>query len=194
MPDGLLFPEQEKALAPLLKKRVVTDFGAGDLQMARTCLRLGAKHVIAVDKAPWGKPTKRITVVAQYFHQYRKPIDVLLLSWPINHHCAGLIEAVARAETVVYLGKNTDGSACGTPLLFSNLLVREVLVHVPHYRNTLIVYGGSREQRMPLFEEMAGIDLSVIYPYAVYHDDHERRLRAPAHPSGASALGEAQLR
>lgn len=175
MPDGVLNDAMRDVLRGIFRNRVVTDFGAGDLALAREFLQLGAKSVVAVDKEPRGKSTKRIAVVRQYFYQFTKPIDVLVLSWPINHPCTGLIKAVGRADTVVYLGCNTDGNACGTPELFANLLVREVVAHVPSRRNTLIIYGPGREIRIPLYEEIAAIDQSAIYHYdMVYDGEHER--------------------
>jgi hypothetical protein len=77
-----------------------------------------------------------------------------------------ILEPVRKAQVVVYLGSNLDGTICGSPTLYQHLARREVLAHEPEKRNTLIVYGkllprGRVRERLP--EEQAGIDTSKIY-------------------------------
>jgi hypothetical protein len=67
---------------------------------------------------------------------------------------------------VIYLGKCTDGTMCGTPRLWYLLSRREVLCHEPDRTNTLIVYGPGRDDiRLPLREEHAGINSDRLYTY-----------------------------
>ena len=70
----------------------------------------------------------------------------------------GLLQLLARAETIVYLGKNTDGSMCGFPAVFEHMVGRRLLAYVPHFRNTLVVVGARlTEPRAPQHEELAGL-------------------------------------
>jgi hypothetical protein len=73
-----------------------------------------------------------------------------------------MLLAAVQAETLVYLGKNTDGSACGFPGLFEVLARREILAYVPDRPNTLIIYGKFIRQpnephREPMPEEHAAL-------------------------------------
>ena len=197
MPFGYLDPAQQEAVRNVIQGRVVTDLGAGILGLSMELLRLGAPKVIAVDKQIGaGGPLRNIQFVETYFKDFDDPVDVAFVSWPPNWSCPGLIEAVERAEIAIYLGKNSDGTACGTAPLFRKLTKREVLVHVPAWKNTLIIYGPTRIER-PLFgEEKAGIDTMVPYSFEelVYIDGHARRGHPSDNPGRAETVGEAQLR
>lgn len=69
---------------------------------------------------------------------------------------------------VIYIGKNTDGIACGSPQLFDYFRWREVLVYDPDPQNVLIVYGALREEpRMAVHhEEAAGMYQQSIWRYS----------------------------
>jgi hypothetical protein len=172
--NGQPTPEQIEIIGRHVKGREVTDLGAGDLTLSRLCVHLGAKSVIAIDKEVlWNDPnsvfvaacTPEIKVYRCHFTEYRADIDVAVLAWPINHDC-GLDQLVDRADVVIYLGKCTDGTMCGTPRLWYNLSCREVLSHKPDRSNTLIVYGPKRDDtRLPLLEERAGINSDRLYAY-----------------------------
>lgn len=146
MPFGILTPEMEAVVQPLIRDHVVWDLGAGDLTHAQRMLTLGARQVVAVDKnlspqrLPWG-----IQGIRAYFEAVKAPpegIHVAFLSWPVNRaHQPGLVPLLAASRVVIYLGSNMDGSACGGKALFRYLSGRAVLGHVPHTHNTLITYG-----------------------------------------------------
>jgi hypothetical protein len=150
---------QAAALKSLVSGRVITDLGAGDLSLAHFLIDFGATQVIAIDKEPLPRrcDSGRVNYIRSYFEAYYEPIDVAVISWPPNH-CIGLTRLCQRANRVIYIGKNTDGTACGNLELFAHLLTREVSVYLPTRPNTLICYeGASRVSRRPKGEELAAI-------------------------------------
>lgn len=157
---GVLHTGQGEAVQRVVQGRVVHDLGAGDLVLANELLNMGASRVVAIDKQPpygWrGDP--RIQVIQSYFHQYSGEIDVAFMSWPQNYNDEGVLNLIKRAGTVIYLGKNTDGSACGSIRMFEHLVGRELLTHVPCRENTLLIYGKElQEPREPVGEEKAAL-------------------------------------
>src|SRR6185295_6166075 len=78
----------------------------------------------------------------------------------------GLSELVRRANVVIYLGKNTDGTVCGGGGLWCELIQREILSYEPDPKNTLIVYGPARVGRELRGEEFAACNLERIHRYA----------------------------
>ncbi len=166
MPYGLLNPAQRAAVARHVRGKVVHDLGAGDLGLSRELLRFGAAKVYAVDRAP--KPPlspwpKRLHYMQSYFHDVFDRMDVIFASWPVNHE-ANLLPHLLAAGTIIYLGCNTGGSACGTPGLFEVLVRRELLDYIPDRHNSLVVVGryldGPRE---PTGEEYAGLTIDTKY-------------------------------
>ncbi len=139
--------------------RHVADLGSGNLILANELISLGAKRVWAVDKLQLPRHhMPRLELVPGYFENYHDPIDVAFVSWPINWFDQGLLDCITRAKTVLYLGKNTDGCACGFPAIFKHMCDRELLHYVPDRKNTLIVCGDLlSEPRVPTAEEYAGI-------------------------------------
>lgn len=148
MPYGTLTTVMEHTLRSHVQGQVVWDLGAGDLAWSQRLVQLGAKKVVAVDKEPMqGRPGK-VEIRKGYFHDIEPSapdiIPVAFLSWPANYPQRGLLELLDRALKVIYLGKNTDGSACGWPVLFANFYFRNLLAHVPHKGNSLLVYDTYR--------------------------------------------------
>jgi hypothetical protein len=151
-----------EAARSVVAGKVVYDLGAGRLGHSRRLLELGAEHVFAVDKekasdAWWrGKP---ITFVQTYFDNLDVPdrIEVALVAWPTNHRLTGLIDILERCERVIYLGSNCNGDMCGWPGMWDYLHFREIEAHVPHHKNSLIIYGrhlGPKERRPMVGEEV----------------------------------------
>jgi hypothetical protein len=138
--------------------------------LSRYLLLLGAKQVIAVDKQPlryYGQDA-RLTVIEDYFEGIPLgSVNTLFLSWPVNYDNKSLILHVMSAKRVIYLGKNTEGTMCGTPALFRVLLQRRLLAYAPDRANSLIVTGGLRRKpRAPTGEEKAALSDSSIWGYA----------------------------
>lgn len=159
MSYGKLLPDQIKALRPIIQGRHVHDLGAGDGELSLALLQLGAAKVTAVDRNKI--PTAPGVECRQaYFENVRDAIDIAFVSWPSNRPDGGLLSLIRRAREVVYLGKNTDGTACGSRPFFRALQQREVRAYVPNRENTLIIYGADTGVlRRPTPEELAGLDL-----------------------------------
>jgi hypothetical protein len=175
---GKLTMAMRHAMHSHVKNKRVFDLGAGDLSLSKILLGMGAKAVVAIDKELTEPKTtvKGLETFRGSFLDFvdssgpvRKPTKagVAFLSWPSNHKMNGLLELVDRCSTVVYLGKNTDGSACAWPEFFGVMAFRPVLEHVPHKRNTLIVWGKKDMKlgRAFLREERAGMDQSKEYKF-----------------------------
>lgn len=182
MQYGRLNERQAKIVKRFVAGKVVTDFGAGNMGLSRTLLRLGATRVIAVDQTYttnsitggilWCCPDQSIEMVASAFRSFKrkKPPDVAFVSWPENYHQdEGLVGVVKDAGILIYLGKNTDGQACGSPAFFRHQLRRPLLAHAKDPCNTLIVTGPLNGiERRPTLEERSGITM---------YDDRSRVIR-----------------
>lgn len=167
---GRLSPSQRTVVAKHVASKVVYDLGAGDLALSHTLLELGAARVVAIDNFHLTAPARssideRIEVVEENLRATALPRRALVwLSWPTAYQWE-VEMLVGRAEKVMYLGKNSGGTVCGTTNMFKRLLRRQVLNYVPHPDNTLIVYGGSCPRRKPRDEELGGIDRERVYGY-----------------------------
>lgn len=154
---------QVEALRPYVKGREVYDLGAGMCIESRVLVQLGATRVVAIDKEPM--PTiddARIEQRRCYFADL-PPIepDVVFVCWPQNYRAPSLAYLCGQANTIIYIGKNTDGTACGAVDLFATLLDRKVEVYLPERRGTLIIYGAylpAERPRALLGEERACIE------------------------------------
>lgn len=192
MTFGHMSDAQCAEVVPVVKDRVIHDLGAGDLGMAHLLVELGAKHVVAVDRAesiavkalkPDGPIEfhrmdhdayvsqgmrdryEMVSAPSPRFAQPQKP-DVVFMSWPFNMPDSGLLLLASMAKSVIYLGSNWGGTACGFPDLFEHFVTRELVAHIPERPNTLIVLGAQLEwPREPTQEEMGGMDLERIYMF-----------------------------
>jgi hypothetical protein len=172
MSYGRLTSVQLETLMPFVLGRQVYDLGAGNLVLARLLLNLGASSVVAIDKerplcTPPSLPRNLDVVYTTFDKFHALPTTcVAFVSWPDNRTDKGLLRLVRRASQVVYLGKNTDGTACGSLALFEHFLEREILATEPDRKNTLIVYGARQDtRREPLCEERAGMSPDTILSY-----------------------------
>ena len=190
MPYGKLTPTQAEVLSKHVRGQIVYDLGAGDLSLSKRILELGASHVRAIDKEARSrkKLPPCLSYEQAYFHQWRSgfPLDVAFCSWPTNHE-TNVLPLLMKAQVVIYLGKNTDGSACGTTDLFEHFTTRELLDYSPHHLNSLIVLGKPLSApRKPVGEELAGIRMSewTFYSYREAehyadcpHWEHEQKMK-----------------
>lgn len=159
---GTMTPQMRGAISPYVYGELVWDLGAGDLWHSKMLVALGATGVVAVDKEELPpSPDPRIRTTRSYFDAVETPpegLSVAYLAWPINHaHIPGLGQLLSRSRTVVYIGSNTHGSACGGPSLMAHLASRSVLAHIPDPQNSLIIYGEWVGKRALLPEEWAAL-------------------------------------
>lgn len=163
MSYGYLSDEMMGLLREHVAGAEVWDLGAGILGRSHELVYLGARKVIAIDKErmPPASPGTPIETRRALFAEVQPPvggIDVAFLGWPQNTSLVGLTELLVASRKVIYLGCNTGGTSCGNSSLFTHFYARQVLGHVPHARNSLIVYGGWRTgPRRPLPEEWAAL-------------------------------------
>jgi hypothetical protein len=191
VPYGKLTHTQEQVLSKHVRGKIVYDLGAGDLSLSRRVLELGASHVRCIDKEAKSKKKlpRCMSYEQTYFHQWQSgfPLDVAFCSWPANYE-TNVLPLLLRAQTIIYLGKNTDGTACGTVSLFEHSITRELLDYSPHHLNSLIVLGQKlQEPRRPVGEELAGLRM-VEYTYYTFgeaehysgcpHWEHEQKVKA----------------
>ena len=146
-----------EAVRPFVAGKTVYDLGAGDCDHARTLVGLGASSVVAIDKVP---PVGRVATGVQFIQGYIADVPipdnvpVVFLGWPQNYAIPGLLEWLHRAETVVYLGSNLNGSACAFPDVFRHFMTRKLAVYIEDRRNNLLVLRETLpEPRLPVLEE-----------------------------------------
>lgn len=164
---GVLTEPMQAVLRKHVTKRVAWDLGAGDLERSRDLVRLGARHVVAIDRRPMPKVDvlEPIDIIQQQFASIEIPdlIEVAFLAWPVNRPQWEVLPLLDKAQTVIYLGSNTDGSACGWLGLFDHLLHRRLVDHVPHRQNSLVVVSDRLAVgRAPTGEETAAVDGSLM--------------------------------
>lgn len=167
MPYGNLTIQMRDALAPVVKGRTVYDLGAGDCDHGRTLHNLGGSRVVCLDKEEPPVIPKGVEFLHGYIHQTPIPadLDVLFLGWPQNYHIPGLVFWMAAAKTVIYLGHNFGGTACGFTAMFEHLLTRRLTLHIPNERNTLLVVEEPlASPRSPTPEEEAFF-ADVVVPW-----------------------------
>lgn len=162
---GRFSEEQQRVIKPFIRGRVIYDLGCGQGHLSVAMAKLGAKRVVAVD----GRCKRdrrqhpKVEHMEAYFHEFDCKVGTALVSWPLPGGDSDLAAIVSRVKTVIYLGCNLDGRLCGTPRFWDHVTWRSVLAHVPHKRNTLIVYGGACNKRDLLPEEQGAMRESHIF-------------------------------
>lgn len=156
---GRLSDTQGEVLTHYVRGKIVHDLGAGDLKLSKKLVKCGALGVVAVDKEKARTKNKKIQFVHSDFAEMRHiQATTIFLSWPAMEPQLGLQQILNRAQTIVYLGKNTDGLQCGWPELFQGFLKRELLEYVEEDSNSLIILGKKlKVPRKATAEELAAI-------------------------------------
>ncbi len=165
MAYGKLNKKQAEALSAAVQGLDVLDLGAGDLALSHELLKLGAKNVIAVEKEEIPQSILRhadprvkvVQTLIQDTEILALHPSVVFVSWPQNYHVPGIGLLLDKVYRLIYLGKNTDGTACDANDLFQSLVKREVLAYVPDKTNTLIIYGPKTVPRELYGEELAAL-------------------------------------
>jgi hypothetical protein len=154
--------QQLKAIETFCCGKELLDLGGYDGSLGVHLLERGADRVINVDKEnPFHSRShprliKRNLTFAEFDKQY--PTDqwaTAILSWPINHDYGvmQILPILERCREVVYLGSNSGGTQCGTPLLWQYLVSREVHQHLEERNCSLIIYTGDARIRRMVREE-----------------------------------------
>ena len=157
--------EQARVIRPFVRGKVVHDLGAGDLRLSKRLRSWGAERVVALDKKLPRKIPEGVDFKEGYFKDFTEAPEVVWLSWPVNHEAPGLVGILERTPLVLYLGTNTNGTACGGQDLWRHLRTREVLAYEADLSNTLIVYGVNRVERGLCGEEVAALDDSKWWTF-----------------------------
>mgnify|MGYP002738123473 CR=1 FL=1 len=156
MPYGNLNLAMREAVRPFVLGKTVHDLGAGDCDHARTLVGLGAGSVVAIDKADAPRLAKGVTYIRSLIADVPLPetVPVVFLGWPQNYVIPGLLEWLHRAETIIYLGSNLNGTACAFPDVFRHFLTRELAVYIEDRQNNLLVLRETlATPRSPVLEE-----------------------------------------
>ena len=154
---------QMDAMTEFCRDRHLLDLGGWNGSLADLLLRHGAASADVLDKSiPIIKSDHPKIHWWQYtFAQFldwpvrRSQFDVGLLSWPANVEAQmpALICILRSCSHIVYLGKNDGCTMCGTPRLWSYLITRSIVAHIPDRDNVLLIYGPEIASRESLVEE-----------------------------------------
>lgn len=178
---GHLSPEQKRVVKKFVARRVVHDLGAGDLELAQELLTLKASSVVAIDTlhSYRTKSISNVRCVSVSFTLCVEEPRTAFISWPQQYGADGLGALLWKAKTIIYLGSNMDGIACGGDDFWDEVVDRRVLAHVPHRHNTLIVYGAKCGERPMLPEELAAREKThIMYFNDAYEVEETVRVRA----------------
>ena len=168
---------QRDYLRGVVAGKVVADLGCGDGSLAVLMADMGAMVVHAVDKAPARINHPRVVFHQSYFDRWEMPegVQIAVVSWPHNSHLPGIPKLLRVIDDVVYVGKNTDGTSCGSGAMLAMLIRRNPLRYLPDQRNVMIHYGNEpRPDRALHHEEIAAITQVHSYRY----DPNPARLEA----------------
>jgi hypothetical protein len=140
-----LTPGQRQQLDRVVRGREIVDLGAGDGSLVRLCLELGAERVLALDKE-YGRD---LSIEEPWQHEclvqdvQLLPNQVALISWPVTsfYTTNGLLQAVERCGTVVYIGFNDNVTACGNIAFFNALELRYGTPFQMDRRQHMRIYG-----------------------------------------------------
>jgi hypothetical protein len=167
---GRLTPEQLDALRPLVRGRRFRDYGCGNMYITALIAGLGARHIEAIDAEKHVVPATRERLI-----KFRRTTFASLplsqrgaiVSWPWKEG-VGLLRHLQHAPTIIYLGKNTDGVACGHLRFWKMVIRRRVLEYIPDARSTLIIYGEPQDRSRLMPEEYAAMG-DVVRGFAEVH-------------------------
>jgi len=164
---------QAKALRRYVTGVTVVDLGGGEGHQALSLIRLGAKSVTLIDEYRY-KFLKhlKLRVVKKTFNdafKAQKHYGLAFISWPLNKTMPGLLDFIDQAPVVAYLGKNTDGTACGWHEFWVHLAKRELITEVRDRANTLLIYGQDwhKDIQLRCEEEVAGLLSTCQTPFNI---------------------------
>jgi hypothetical protein len=158
---------QLKVIEHFCRGKELLDLGGLDGSLSYRLLEAGAATAVTVDKEKVPSLRHpRMTVINQPFSEFfranqAKQWQTAILSWPANNDYAvgQMLPILDHCREVVYLGSNSNGSQCGTPLLWLQLVRRQIHCSLVEKKATLIVYTDILEQRYLIDEERLGLGL-----------------------------------
>lgn len=170
---GQITPDMESIIKLYIKDRIVYDFGAGSCSLSIEMVRMGAKMVYAIDKNIGSLEDEKMVKISMAFDEHLairplvKDDSIAFISWPANYPMKGLLESLEVFKTIIYIGKNTDGSSCAWPVFFGLMMSRKLLEHIPDKQNTMLIWGEGmgNATRPPVKEERAGMDRIKCYSF-----------------------------
>lgn len=167
-------------IARRVKGRKVIDLGCGRGELLSLLHDMGASQVIGLDpELPphihRGAASWLDRSVKTYRLTYAELPDgdwsdfVAVVSWPTmaTKAMADLVSILPKFDLVLVLAKTTDGTMCGSPALWEQLIRWECVAHVPARTNDLLVYnpkGKNLRARLTL-TEYAGLHQDVAEPF-----------------------------
>lgn len=177
---GKLTPTQIKLLTPVVQNKDVVDIGGGSGWLSNLCDTLGG-NVTCLDRMPTGQLQPKVKSVTSDMNSLAakklyQQADTLLLCWPVNNPTVErLLTNLPNGKTLIYIGSNHDGNACGTEDFWRKLVHNAVIGHCSDLRNHMIIYElGKKRQRPFLWEEWNGchINTDMIQPYRAGESSH----------------------
>ena len=159
-------PAQLRLIEAFCAGKEIVDLGGRDGSFACHLLSAGARRATNLDhsKGLHRIIAKNLTHHAGTFAGYHAAFpnrrwDVGILSWPVKF--ASIIGAVIpilnNCETVVYLGKNSASTQCGSRDLWEHLTGRDLLTHIERNVASVLIYGGAERTAELIQEEEWGI-------------------------------------
>ena len=144
----------------------IIDLGGRDGSFAYYLLSKGAKKATSLDHSKRlhriiaENLTPHIGTFADFHSAFpNRRWDVGIMSWPVKF--ASLIGAVIpildNCKTVVYLGKNSASTQCGSRDLWEYLVNRELLKHSERKAANMLIYGDTERTAGITTEEEWGL-------------------------------------
>lgn len=160
-----MITEHLQYIAGITTEKHLYDFGCGNLDRAALILNSNKNSFITgVDCRRPVNIIKGIKFLEVDLSQHTpKDIgDIALIAWPINRSVfsggPNWKTILAPYREVIYIGKNTGGTCCGSPELWKALEHREVLEVLPDQKETMIHYGSAQRIGATPCEEFYGIE------------------------------------
>lgn len=148
----------------------VLDLGGYDGSLGSRLAAAGADSVTVIDKEPTplaGHP--HVVKILATFREFdiQRPTHCWqtgILSWPMNNDYTmrQVLPILARCREIVYLGSNRGGTQCGTPLLWSYLVQRQIHSHIAGQSCTVIIYTDAPRAGELIEEERLALDAESV--------------------------------
>jgi hypothetical protein len=159
-------PAQMRLIEAFCAGKEIIDLGGRDGSFACHLLSAGARKAMSLDHSK-GLPriiaknlTHHVATFAGYHAAFpNRRWDVGIVSWPVKFASiiGGVIPILNNCETVVYLGKNSASTQCGSRDLWENLTDRELVKHIERNVASVLIYGDMERTADLIQEEEWGL-------------------------------------